>query len=69
MERKVVDSTVVERVGEYGIVKVKEKTIWNNGKVFGKQVFYDVCLAHGDGDIVASFKALKMARQWAKENT
>lgn len=68
MERKVVDSIVVELVGEYGIAKVKEETVWNNGKVFGKKTFYDVCLEHGEGDIVASFSKITEARKWAKEN-
>lgn len=68
MERKVVDASIVETIGEYGIAKVKEETVWNNGKVFGKKTFYDVCLEHGEGDIVASFNKLNDARKWAKEN-
>lgn len=68
MERKVVDSFVVNIVGEYGIVRIVEYTIWNNGKVFGKRVLYDVCLDKGEGDIVASFEKLIEARKWAKEN-
>lgn len=68
MERKVVDSFVVAIVGEYGIVRVVEHTVWNNGKVFGKKVLYDVCLDKGEGDIVASFEKLIEARKWAKEN-
>ena len=68
MERKVVDSIVVCIVGEYGIVRVVEHTVWNNGKVFGKKILYDVCLGHGEGDIVASFDRLVEARKWAKEN-
>lgn len=68
MERKVVDSIVITIVGEYGIVRVVECTVWNNGKVFGKKIFYDVCLEQGDGDIVASFDKIKDARKWAKEN-
>lgn len=68
MERKVVDSIVVELVGEYGIAKVIEHTVWNNGKVFGRKTVYDVCLEHGEGDIVASFERITDARKWAKEN-
>lgn len=68
MERKVVDASIIETVGEYGIAKVKEETIWNNGKVFGKKTFYDVCLDKGEGDIVASFTKINDARKWAKEN-
>lgn len=68
MEKKVVDSVVVEIIGEYGIAKVKEETVWNNGKVFGKKILYDVCLEQGDGDIVASFDKIGDARKWVKEN-
>lgn len=68
MEKKVVDASIIETIGEYGIAKVKEETIWNNGKVFGKKTFYDVCLDKGEGDIVASFNKLSDARKWAKEN-
>lgn len=68
MEKKVVDASIVETIGEYGIAKIKEETFWNNGKVFGKKTFYDVCLDKGEGDIVASFNKLSDARKWAKEN-
>ena len=68
MERKVVDSMLVLTVGEYGIVRVVEHIVWNNGQVFRKQIVYDVCLDRGEGDIVASFNKLIDARKWAKEN-
>lgn len=68
MERKVVDSVLVYIVGEYGIARVVECTVWNNGKVFGKKILYDVCLEKGEGDIVASFSKVTEARRWAKEN-
>jgi hypothetical protein len=68
MERKVVDSIVIGIVGEYGIVRVVEHLLLNNGKVFGRKILYDVCLECGDGDIVASFEKIKDARKWAKEN-
>ena len=68
MERKVVDSVIIATVGEYGIARVVEHTLWNNGKVFGKKILYDVCLNKGEGDIVASFDRLIEARKWAKEN-
>lgn len=68
MEKKVVDASIVETIGEYGIAKIKEDTVWSNGKVFGRKTFYDVCLDKGDGDIVASFNKLSDARKWAKEN-
>lgn len=68
MERKVVSASILETVGEYGIAKIKEQTIWDNGKIFGRKTFYDVCLEHGEGDIVASFTKLTEARKWAREN-
>ena len=67
MERKVISSELKEIIGEYGIVKVKEQLIWSDGSVFSGPVIYDVCLEHGEGDIVASFNNLKDARKWIKE--
>lgn len=68
MEKKVASAELKEKIGEYGIVEVQEQTVWNNGKVFGSTITYDVCLEHGEGDIVASFDKLRDARKWAKEN-
>lgn len=68
MERRVVNAELKDIIGEYGVVKVKEETVWDNGKVFGRTITYDVCLEQGEGDIVASFKYIKEAREWAKEN-
>ena len=68
MEKKVVEVSIVETIGEYGIVKVKEETVWDNGKIFIHKTFYDVCLEYGEGDIVASFSGIRAARKWAKEN-
>ena len=68
MEKIVVDAVLVTTIGEYGIVRVVEHSVWNNGKVFNKKIIYDVCLEHGDGDIVASFSKSRDARKWAKEN-
>jgi hypothetical protein len=69
MEKKTIESFVVEKIGEYGIVRCREKWYWENGKVCGgTQIWYDVCLEHGDGDIVASYNSIREARKWAKEN-
>ena len=68
MEKRIVNSELIEKIGEYGVVKIKEQTIWNNGNVFGSKITYDVCLDHGGGDIVASFDKINEARKWAKEN-
>ena len=35
MYKKTIESDIVETIGEYGIIKYKEQTIWDNGKVFG----------------------------------
>ena len=68
MRKKVIDNDIVEIIGVYGIIKYKEKWIWDNGKVFGTESGYDVVLDKGEGDIVASFDKIKDARKWAKEN-
>lgn len=71
MEKKVVEASIVEIIGEYGIIRSKEKWyLEEDGKVFvGRaQVFYDVCLNNGEGDIVSSFNKISEARKWAKEN-
>lgn len=68
MENKVMEVSMIDVIGEYGIVKVKEEITFGNGKVFMKRTFYDVCLEHGDGDIVASFGKVSDARRWVKEN-
>ena len=68
MYRNVVDHNLVYIIGDYGIVKVKEETVWDNGKVSNKKTVYDVCLDCGDGDIVASFDKLNNARKWARSN-
>ena len=67
MEKKIVEVSIVETIGKYGIVKVKEETVWDNGKIFIRKTFYDVCLEYGEGDIVASFSGIRAARKWAKE--
>ena len=60
------DVKIVETIGEYTIVKIKEIMCSNNGKYFGMGIWHDICLDGGEGDIVASFRKLKDARKWAK---
>lgn len=68
-ERKLIGSEIVETIGEYTIVKTKERMLDVNGKPYGRiQVWYDICLDNGDGDIVASYDNIKEVRKWAKEN-
>lgn len=69
MYKEIVEHLTVQKIGQYGIVKVKEQKYFDNGKKWGSpNLIYDVCLDGGEGDIVASFYLLKYARQWAKEN-
>ena len=68
MEKKKIFSAVVEKNGEYGIIKCKEGWILSNGKSFGRiETWYDVCLEQGEGDIVSSFKTIEEARDYIKE--
>ena len=67
MYKEVLEHKTVQIIGQYGIVKTKEQYYLDDGKRFGREhVVYDVCLECGDGDIVASFSMLKLARKWAK---
>ena len=66
---EVISNKFIETIGDYGIYKVKERPIDDNGFPYGHiQVWYDIAVERGDGDIVASFKTLKAARKWVKEN-
>ncbi len=68
-ERFLISSEIVETIGGYTIVKAKEKMVDVNGKPYGNsQTWYDICLDHGNGDIVASYDNIKGARKWVKEN-
>lgn len=68
-EKELISSEIVETIGEYTIVKTKERALDINGKPYGRiQTWYDVCLDDGYGDIVASYDNIKAARKWAKEN-
>ena len=68
-KHKVISNKFIETIGDYGIYKVKERPTDDNGFPYGHiQVWYDIAVERGDGDIVASFKTLKAARKWVKEN-
>lgn len=67
MYKNVLEHKIVQIIGQYGIVKTKEQYYLDDGSRFGREhVVYDVCLDHGDGDIVASFNMLKLARKYAR---
>ena len=68
MYTKTIDNNIVEIIGEYGIIRYKEKVFFESGKSFKTQAGYDVALEYGNGDVVASFHYIKDARKWAKEN-
>ena len=63
-ERELISSEIVAIIGEYAIVKTKERMLDVNGKPYGRiHVWYDICLDHGDGDIVASYDNIKEVRK------
>lgn len=69
MEKEILGIKLIETIGDYTIVRLRERTVKQNGIIYGKiQTWYDVCLDYGDGDIVCSYNKLSDARKWAKEN-
>jgi hypothetical protein len=69
MHKETLECKLMQVIGQYGILKFTEQYYLDNGKKFGgKKIVYDVCLEHGEGDIVYSCKKLNEARKWAKEN-
>lgn len=67
MYTKIIETKVMQTIGAYTIVKSKEQMHWDNGKPFGRQqIWYDICLDGGNGDIVISFRKLSEARRWAR---
>lgn len=68
MYKTIIENNIVEIIGEYGIIKYKEKLYFDDGKLCRTRSGYDVALEHGNGDIVTSFDYIKEARKWAKEN-
>lgn len=67
MYKETLEHKLVQVIGQYGIVRVKEQYYLDDGSRFGREhVVYDVCLDGGDGDIVASFNMLTLARKYVK---
>lgn len=60
-----------EKVAEIwglGIIRCEEKKVTADGEVYGqKNVWYDVCLDNGNGDIIESFKTKKAAEKFARD--
>lgn len=67
MTKEIVSADIIKVIGDYGIVKVKEKW-FVNGKPWRLSIWYDVCIDHGNGDIVTSYKTLQSAVKWARNN-
>ena len=67
MTKEIISADIVKVIGDYGIVKVKEKW-FVNGKPWRLSTWYDICIDRGYGDIVMSCKTLQSAVKWAKEN-
>ena len=65
MYRKVLESEVLQTIGEHTIVKSVEQVYFDDCTKCGKPTtWYDVCLDNGDGDIVFSCSDKGMAVEW-----
>lgn len=65
MYRKVLESEVLQTIGEHTIVKSVEQVYFDDCTKCGKPTtWYDVCLDNGDGDIVFSCSDKDMAVEW-----
>lgn len=68
VEKHILSYQLIEIIGEYHILKSKERILDIKGKPFGRiQTWYDVCLNNENLDIVSSFKTKRDAIKWAKE--
>ena len=68
MRKEILETKVMQTIGDYTIVKSVEQTYWDNGKKFGRaKSWYDICLCDGEGDIVDSYYKLRDAKIRAKE--
>lgn len=69
MDKEILEIKIVTIIGEYGIQRCKERYLDVDGKPYGRvHTWFDVCDEQGDGDILESFRTLKEAKKWAKEN-
>ena len=69
MDRKVLSAELIEVIGDYGIIKSRERMVKPDGIIYGKiQTWYDICLDKGYGDIISSCDNLTGARKWANEH-
>ena len=69
MYKETIKRKVIQTIGEYTIVKIKEQTYFEDGTKFGKaDIVYDICINGSGGDIVHYCNTLRDARKWAKEH-
>lgn len=69
MNKEIIEIKVVAIINNYGIQRCKERYLDVDGKPFGRiHTWFDVCEDQGNGDIVESFKTLREAKKWAKED-
>ena len=69
MYKERLECKLIQTIGQYGIVKCIERHLIGAAMKPGRRyTVYDVCLDHGDGDIVYSCEQITDARKWAKEN-
>lgn len=58
----------VAELNGFGIIRCEEKKVNVDGETYGQMnVWYDVCLDNGDGDIIESFKTLNAAKKFARD--
>ena len=66
---KTVKTAIVKKVNGYGISRVEERKVDLDDNLYGQiLVFYDVCLEEGEGDCIESFKTMKAAEKYCREN-
>lgn len=68
MYKEIIKTENIQTIGDYTIVKSVEQTYWDNGKRFGRaDIWYDIYLDGGNGDIYESYDKLQAARKRIKE--
>lgn len=58
----------VAELNGLGIIRCEEKKVNLDGMTYGHvNVWYDVCLDNGEGDMIESFKTLNAAKKFARD--